>query len=43
MSLGIVFSSSGCKQAEAVVDSQVSKNTMVDWFNFCHDVCSKAL
>jgi hypothetical protein len=39
--------SRGCKQVEAVVDSEVSKNTMVDWFNFCHDfcrdVCSKAL
>ena len=26
-----------------MVDSFTSKNTMVDWYNFCHDICIKAL
>jgi transposase-like protein len=26
-----------------MVDSSTSKNTMVDWYNFCHDICVKAL
>jgi hypothetical protein len=33
--------SRGCKQAKTMVDSSTSKNTMVDWYNFCRDICVK--
>lgn len=26
-----------------MVDSSTSKITMVDWYNFCRDICVKAL
>ena len=42
--LTIMYSwSRGCKQAQTMVDSSTSKNTMVDWYNFCRDICIKAL
>ena len=28
---------------KTMVDSQVTKNTTVDWYNFCRDICCKAL
>ena len=35
--------SRGCKQAQTMVDSSTSKNTMVDWYNFCRDIYMKVL
>jgi transposase-like protein len=42
--LTIMYSwSRGCKQAATMIDSFTNKNTIVDWYNFCRDVCVKAL
>jgi len=35
--------SRGIKQATTMVNTYTSKNTIVDWYNFCHDICVKAL
>ena len=40
----IIYSwSRGCKQEKTMVDSSTNKNTMVGWYNFCRDICVKAL
>ena len=31
------------KQVEAQVDTCISANSLVDWYNFCRDICVKSI